>query len=200
MRMKNDTPLFERQTITICFVITFIITIMLGAAYQFTNNAFISPQYAPTIGVVILCIVRKDWSIWREMIQNTFRRQVSFLWIFVALLLPFILIIISTLLMSLFGSQFIPWQATTSGFISIIIITILGCVFEEIGWRGYLFPKFAEKQTVYHSSIGVGLLWGVWHLKFTYGILGFILFVLLIICFSILMGWIYIKPKGVYCI
>jgi len=49
---------------------------------------------------------------------------------------------------------------------------------------------------MFYSAIGVGLLWGVWHVKFAYGILGFILFVALMVCFSILMTWLYIKTKG----
>lgn len=45
------------------------------------------------------------------------------------------------------------------------------------------------------SSILTGILWGFWHIgKFTlFAIYGFLLFILLIIEFSIIMAWVYSK-------
>jgi membrane protease YdiL (CAAX protease family) len=196
METKKKRSFLERFTIAIYFTLTFIATIALGAANQFTNNAFISPQYAPAIGLVLICLITKDWSIWGKMNWNPFKRPKGMLWMLMSLLLPFAVILISSLIMSSLGNQFFPWQDTASGYVLIIFISILGCIFEEIGWRGYLLPKFAEKHTMFRSAIGVGLLWGVWHCKFAYGLMGFILFVVLIVCFSILMTWIYMKTNG----
>jgi membrane protease YdiL (CAAX protease family) len=165
-------------------------------AYQFTSNAFISPQYAPTIGLILVCVMTKDWSAWRNMNWGLSKKPEILFWMFTALLLPVFIILISSLVMSSVGTPFVPWQNTTPGYGVIIITAILGCVFEEIGWRGYLLPKFAEKHTMFHSAIGIGLLWGVWHCKFSHGIPGFMLFVVLIVCFSILMTWIYMKTNG----
>lgn len=196
MKTINENSFLEKYTISIYFVITFLITIILGAIYQFTNNAFISPQYAPTIGLILICVMSKDWSVWGKMNWNPFKKPGNLLWIFMALLLPVVVILISSQIMSSLGIHFVPWQDTASRYVITIITAILGCIFEEIGWRGYLLPKFADKHTMFHSTIGVGLLWGVWHCKFAYGILGFIIFVMLIICFSIFMTWIYMKTKG----
>lgn len=143
MRENGNVFFILKHTIVIYCVITFIITMMLGAAYQFTNNAFISPQYAPTIGLVIIYAMLKDWSVWQTMSRNTFNRQINLLWLFVALLLPIVVLLIASLMMSLFGSQFVLWQTTSSEFIIIISTIIVGCIFEEIGWRGYLLPKFS---------------------------------------------------------
>lgn len=196
MNIKGVNSFPERYTIAIYFVITFLITIILGAVYQLTNNAFISPQYAPTIGLVLVCMISKDWSVWGKMNWNPFKKPKNLLWMFMALLLPVVIILISSLIMSLLGTKFVPWQDTTPGYIITIIVAILGCIFEEIGWRGFLLPKFTEKRTMLHSAVGVGLLWGIWHCKFVYGILGFIFFVVLIVCFSIFMTWIYMNTEG----
>ena len=196
MKTKKENSFLERYTIAIYFSITFIVTLALGVAYQFTNNAFISPQYAPTIGLVFLCLMKKDWSVWSRMNWNSFKKSKKLLWMFIALLLPMVVILISSLIMSSSGSRFVPWQDTVSGYVIIMITALLGCIFEEIGWRGYLLPKLAEKHTMFHSAIVVGLLWGAWHCKFAYRVLGFILFIMLIVCFSILMTWIYMKTNG----
>lgn len=57
MHIKNKDLFLERHTIVIYFMATFLVTIILGATYQFTNNTFITPQYAPTIGIVDLHMV-----------------------------------------------------------------------------------------------------------------------------------------------
>lgn len=196
MKTRNGNFFHERYTIAIYFVITFLITIILGAAYQFTNNAFISPQYAPTIGLILICVMLKDWSVWRKMNWNPVKTPKNLLWMLISLFLPVVVILISSLIISSMGNQFMLWKDTTSGYVITIIAVVLGCISEEIGWRGFLLPQFAERHNMFYSTIAVGLLWGIWHCKFAYGILGFILFVMLIICFSIFMAWIYMRTKG----
>ncbi len=196
MKTKNESFFLKRNIIAIYFVTTFLITIILGGAYQFTNNAFISPQYAPTIGLVLICVMSNDWSAWVKMNWNLVKTKKILLWMLISLLLPVTIILISSLIMSLTGNQFVIWEDTSFGYVVTIIAAILGCITEEIGWRGYLLSQFANKHNMFRSTISVGLLWGVWHCKFAYGILGFILFVMLIICFSIFMAWIYIKTNG----
>jgi len=193
MMESKKKPFIERYIIAIYFIITLVATFALVAAYLFSENEFVSPQYAPTIGLVLICVMSKDWSVWKKINWNVLN---NLLWVFIALFLPVAVIMISSLIMSFMGTQFVAWHDTTIGYSIAIFISILGCVFEEIGWRGYLLPKFAEKHSMFYSAIGVGLLWGVWHVKFAYGILGFILFVALMVCFSILMTWLYIKTKG----
>ncbi len=34
---------------------------------------------------------------------------------------------------------------------------------EELGWRGYLYPKFRTKYSFVVSSLVVGLIWSAWH-------------------------------------
>jgi|GEM_PF-2084291 len=196
MKAKNENAFLERYTIAIYYGITFFITIILGATYQFTNNAFISPQYAPTIGLVLICVMSNNWSVWVKMNWNPFKTPKNLLWMLISLCLPVVIILISSLIISSMGNQFVLWKDTTLGYVIAIITAILGCIFEEIGWRGYLLPKFAEKHNMFYSTIAVGLLWGVWHCKFAYGILGFILFAMFTVCFSILMTWMYMKTNG----
>jgi membrane protease YdiL (CAAX protease family) len=196
VKTNNDNSFLERYTLVIYFVITFLITIILGAAYQFTNNVFISPQYAPTMGLVLICVMSKNWSVWGKMNWNPVKTWKNLLWMLISLFLPVVVILITSLIISSMGNQYVLWKDTMSGYVITIIAAILGCISEEIGWRGYLLPEFVDKHNMFYSTIAVGLLWGAWHCKFAYGIFGFILFVMLIICFSIFMSWIYMKTKG----
>lgn len=42
----------------------------------------------------------------------------------------------------------------------------------------------------------MGVLWGIWHLNFTGGVLGFILYTVTIVEMSVLMTWLYNKSNG----
>lgn len=186
----------ERYPIGIYYVITFAVTIVLGGAYQFTQNAFVSPQYAPTIGLIAIGLLSKKWDAWKKINWGLSVGYKDTLWLFAALLLPLSVILGSSLVMSSLGERFVPWHDTAGGCVLTVVTTILGCIFEEIGWRGYLLPKFRERQTAFRSALAVGLLWGIWHCRFESGVLGFVLFVSMITCFSVLMTWIYTKTKG----
>lgn len=196
MKTKTENSFLKRYIIAIYFVITLLITIILGAAYMFTNNAFISPQYAPTIGLVLICVMLNNWSAWVKMNWNSVKTKKILLWMLVSLFLPVAVILISSLIISSMGNQFVIWKDTLLGYVITIITAMLGCITEEIGWRGYLLPMFAKKHNMFYSTIVVGSLWGIWHCKFTYGLSGFFLFVMLIICFSIFMAWVYMKTSG----
>lgn len=115
--------------IAIYFIITLVATFALVAAYLFTENEFVSPQYAPTIGLVLICVMSKDWSVWKKINWNVLN---NLLWVFIALFLPAAVIMISSLIMSFMGTQFVAWHDTTIGYSITISISILGCVFEEI--------------------------------------------------------------------
>ncbi|AOV07366.1 hypothetical protein BI350_07320 [Sporosarcina ureilytica] len=78
MRLKYGKPFIERHTIAIYFVITFLITIILGAAYQFTNNAFVISTCARcNYDNSMFCIsIRKECLL--TMLQSTsFHRRIQ---------------------------------------------------------------------------------------------------------------------------
>lgn len=193
---RNKGIHYVRNTVVLYYLITFIITILLGAGYQFTSNAFISPQYAPTIALLILSLVSMNWSAWSFMNWKPVMTIYFVLWIVISFFLPVLVIFFSSSLMSAAGIPFAPWQSNPSGYALTLITAILGCITEETGWRGYLLPLLSKRYNLFYSSIMTGLLWGAWHCKFSFRLVGFLLFVLLIICFSIIMTWIYLKTKG----
>ncbi|HSR03674.1 MAG TPA: CPBP family intramembrane glutamic endopeptidase, partial [Proteiniclasticum sp.] len=89
-----------------------------------------------------------------------------------------------------------PWTGSTSFYGISFLAMLIGSTAEEIGWRGFLLPNLQKKHTPFVSSIIVGVLWGVWHLNFTGGITGFLLYTITIIEMSILMTWVYNRTVG----
>ncbi|MBW4829011.1 MAG: CPBP family intramembrane metalloprotease [Clostridiaceae bacterium] len=79
----------------------------------------------------------------------------------------------------------------------IVLGALIGCIGEEIGWHGFMQPSFNRKYSLFSSAVFTGILWGAWHFGklVSYGILGYLLFILLITEFSVMMAWIYSKSN-----
>jgi len=95
--------------------------------------------------------------------------------------------------------------------ISLLMSTIFAGFGEEIGWRGFLLPRLQNRFTALHSSLILGIIWGLWHFpEFLMGggglhgalaaELGFFLallyFTALITTFSIVLTWFVNNTKG----
>ncbi len=68
---------------------------------------------------------------------------------------------------------------------------------EEIGWRGYLLPRLASRVGLGTASIGLGIIWALWHLPLFYidgsGSTGqsFPLYTSHVTAVSVAMAWLY---------
>jgi len=83
--------------------------------------------------------------------------------------------------MAYYKIDYVPWKGNMLFYLLSFVAIVIGSAAEEIGWRGFLLPNLQKKHTAFVSSIIVGILWGVWHLNFTGGILGFVLYTVTII-------------------
>lgn len=88
---------------------------------------------------------------------NSDKTLKNMLWMLISLFLPVVIILISSLIISSIGNQFIIWKDTLSGYVITIVLAILGCITEEIGWRGYLLPKFAENHNMFFDFYGMDI-------------------------------------------
>jgi membrane protease YdiL (CAAX protease family) len=82
---------------------------------------------------------------------------------------------------------------------SLLVLVILGPLWEEPGWRGFALPRLQTRYGPLVGTLILGLIWAVWHLP---GYLGGWMAVsfasLLVYCvgFSILATWIYNNTRG----
>ena len=45
---------------------------------------------------------------------------------------------------------------------------LLAALGEELGWRGFLYPRLVDRAGPLGAAVAVGLLWGLWHLPADY--------------------------------
>lgn len=85
-----------------------------------------------------------------------------------------------------------------------ILPIFLLCVGEEYGWRFFLQPLLQKRFGKKMGVLILGIIWGIWHfpqdsidgnMYLTYYLLLKIIFC---VCFSIYMGWVFMKTNNVY--
>lgn len=186
------------------YILTLICAIILGGIAGALCNASVPEQYAvslmlvqmsPMCGLILLCLFCRDWEQFKKIKLNPFK---NIPWILLSLIIPACIIGGSTLILSALGKEYVPSGYGVKSFVIIIIASLIGCAGEEIGWRGFLLPKYHEKYSLLQSAVFTGILWGAWHFGkiSSFGILGYLLFILMITGFSIIMSWIYSKTSG----
>jgi hypothetical protein len=75
---------------------------------------------------------------------------------------------------------------------------------EETGWRGFALPRLLKLFSPLSAALLLGAIWGIWHVPafFADGLTqfgtNFAWFLLVAICLSILMAWIYVNANSNY--
>ncbi len=176
--------------IALFILVTLIATALLATFQQKINldfNKIVLPQLAPMIGALVVVMLYKDL---RVPIDFSFNKAIA-LKSLLALVFPFFLIFISFLIGKLTSLE-IDRTSNLSPIFSVMIVGMLiGAIGEELGWRSFLQPILERKNSVFVSSIMVGLIWGMWHIgHYKNGILFMIGFLIFTISASVILAWI----------
>lgn len=192
--------LIRKHYLTSFYIITLLFSILLLTLHfvfeSIGEYAVSFTQLSPALAVIFISIVLKDKTIINQIKKHFRIDKAAAKWMILAIAIPSICIIVSSFIMSYYKIGFVPWKGDMSFYILNFVAILIGSAAEEIGWRGFLLPKLQKKHSPFISSIIVGILWGVWHLNFTGGVWGFILYTVTIIEMSILMTWVYNKSNG----
>jgi membrane protease YdiL (CAAX protease family) len=183
-----------------------ISTIILGGTAGVIFNTSTPEQYAfsmalvqlsPLCGVFFTCLFGKNRSFFKKIQWIPIMSKKKILWLALSILIPGSIIISSTLVMSMMGNTYISNGYSGMSIMVITLTSLAGCIGEEIGWRGFMLQAYNGKYSLFLSAVFTGLLWGAWHFRkiALNGIVGYLLFILMITEFSIIMAWIYSKTN-----
>lgn len=175
----------------------------------------------PAIGSLLTRLVTKE-GMANSMLRLNFKGNGKYY--LLAIVLPIIYAAAENVLnVVIMGTKFDPNAAfelagvsavgyTASIFFNIAISLALFPVFlgEELGWRGYLFPKLKTVMNRPAAYIVCGIIWGVWHtpaiidgLNFGKDYMGYPYMGILLMCLScisvgIIFTWLTEKTNSVY--
>lgn len=180
--MSTINSIIKRYPIVAYFVLTFAwswgaVLLYLGGP----GNLLITPERAsanqipvalvlisgPIIIGLLLTGLVSGRTGYREFLSRLLHWRVSLRWYAVALLTgPFVM---TTTLFVLSGTSpvFIPGILTASDKVSqligMIMVGLMGGIFEEPGWTGFAIPRLRSRYGVFATGLVVGILWGAWH-------------------------------------
>lgn len=171
------------------YIITMIFSfflLLLHFLLPVVGNYSISfTQWSPLLSLIFIALILKDKSIFNDIKNHALLNKNNLKWILPTIMIPSTLIFISSFIMSVFKINFVVWEGNLKFYLLSSLAILIGCITEEIGWRGFLLPNLQKKYSPFLSSVIVGLLWGLWHFNFTGGALGFVLYIIQSIVFAI---------------
>jgi membrane protease YdiL (CAAX protease family) len=164
---------------------------------------FLLGVFAP--GLVALALVA--WDDGRAAVGVLLKRIVHWrvdlrLYAFALLLMPLAKLGVAVLHRALTGAWPYWGETHPAVLVAATILSTLGQAGEEVGWRGYLLPRIAERTGLGWASIIVGIVWAAWHLPLffapgadTYR-QSFPFFALQLMAYSIALAWLYWRSGG----
>lgn len=213
---EKSMNLVKRQPVAAYFILTFAISwlgalavvapkLLRGEAIPKFSGILMFPVMlmGPVVSGVLLTRVVDGTSGLRDLFSRMQRIRVAATW-YAPLLIPPITIFLVLLFLDTFVS---PAFASGRFFIGASFGIVAG-FFEEIGWTGFAFPKMTSSGNMLGAGIGLGVLWGCWHIPVidylgtatphgSYWLPYFLAFTAAMTAMRVLIGWIYTNTKSV---
>lgn len=165
----------SRRPATTFFVLAFVITwaVWLPRALGFDWAMSVGTvwTYGPAIAAVLAALLVGGRDELRRLHRRLDQWRIGAGWYAAIVLGPVALCLVeATLTTALFGG---PWSARLPDvfdapvpiwLLLIVILTVTDGLGEELGWRGFALPHLLQGRNATVVSVGLGLLWAVWHL------------------------------------
>ena len=213
----HATPtVLERHPVAAYFAITFAVSwggalavaapgLIRGAGISNTTGMVMFPAMllGPLASGILMSRVTGGREGTKDLFDRIRRWRVGLRWYAVLLIPPATILLILFLLERLLSPSFRPnqfWMGVAFG--------VPAGICEEIGWTGFVFPKMRAQQSALGAAVGLGILWGVWHLPVInflgaavphrqYWFLFFLGFTLAMSAMRVLIAWIYTNTNSV---
>ena len=205
------TKAFPLKYIVIAFAFTwtFWLLAMLEARGLISSlpvPAVFLGAFGPMVAAVIVTAQESGREGLRSLLSRILQWRVAPIWYGVALLGPIMLALGGIALHVVLGGQPPNLLAMIGALPTVLALSVYMFIQvgigEEIGWRGYALPKLQSGYSALASSVIVGAIWALWHLPLffnpatSYGNTPFLVFLIFLLPFSILIGWIFNSTGG----
>jgi uncharacterized protein len=127
----------------------------------------------PSVASILMTGLVHGRAGFRDLLARMTRWRVGARWYAVALLTAPLLVTAVLFALSLISPVFLPTILTTSDKAALLLMgivgTIVGGIFEELGWTGFATPTLLRlRHGVLATGLIVGVLWGVVHFPLYY--------------------------------
>jgi hypothetical protein len=162
--------------------------------------------FGPTVAAVVLVALTAGRHGVVGLLKRAIDRSFSTWWFVLAVVLFPLLALGALGVAVLLGvDPTLPWagEAYVLPVAFVYILLLGGPVQEEFGWRGYALEPLIDRFGALPASLGLGLVWGVWHLPWFYmpsmtmyyqrPLVGFLVTITLL---SVVMTWVFQNTGG----
>lgn len=181
-----------------------------------TSPWFVALQTAGAVGPSIVALGLTGALYGRPAVRamlGRFKPQRSLLrwYVLAAIVAPTLTLIAMALEALAFGEPFVDAESglaemaaemgwvTAVALLPVVLVSQLfsSPLLEEAGWRGFALPKMQARASALAASIGLGIIWGVWHLPLVvaYGD-PFAPYLAGIVAYTVLMTWVFNSTAG----
>lgn len=162
----------EKQSALIFFALIFILTIPFWVISAVTQIQILPalPLSAlavvcPTLAASILLYRQKGLKGVGALLKRSFdfKRVKSAIWYVPTILLMPLIMILSYGVLHLKGVPVPPPQFSLITLIALFAAFIIGAIFEELGWTGYITEPLQKRFGALGAALIIGIIWAIWH-------------------------------------
>ena len=212
-RKGNLIDFIKRNQILSFILITVIISYFIGVPYQMWTGEFfevttgfaslyfqrLTIVYGPGLAAISITYLTVGKIGVKNLIRGLKPSKKYWKWYLVLPIFPFAITFTSFFiggvsLEHLFSVTEDNWIILIG---HLVLQTLIIGIGEELGWRGWLLPKLANKYPLGISILFMALIWGVWHFPILFrGPAIVIPWILMLFSLSIVFTWIWLRVKG----
>lgn len=155
--MRTFLDFAKKSSIALYCVILVFATVAL-AILDFSGinkSSIYASQLAPALAAILVSGILSGQPGVKSLMSKLTLWNIKLKWYIVSIVIP---IIMATANVIYTGFRINAVTAIT------VVGVIIGCIGEELGWRGFLLPQLQKKHNPLKSSFAVGILWEIWHL------------------------------------
>ncbi len=164
-------------------------------------------SFGPSLAAVVV-IANADGRVGlRAWLLRCLQWRIGWVWFAFALLFPLLVMSVAMGLHVALGGTAGPSPASGHLLMTVVnfflVLLLGGPAGEEFGWRGYALPTLQGRIGWRTASLGLGVLWGAWHLPLFFiagtsqAHIPLPLFLLSVVAMSVLFAWLFNRtPAG----
>ena len=168
--MNHLSSLFKRHALIAFFILAFaFFWIPVPLASITPILPVLIGLFGPALAAIIVTSLTEGQSGVKSLLKRLGQWRVGLAWYLVTLGFPFAVGLAAIGISSVLGSRTARQIGPFSAFALILGILIFG---EELGWRGYAFPRLQARYGALPASLIFGLIHAAWHLPYLFIIPG----------------------------
>lgn len=180
----------------LCFIsINLLVVIIIAVIFSLE---YVPIPLLPGLFAILITAISRGQIGVKCFLRDTRYKKENTGWYLFALFAPFLFCLLSFIIYSFIeNTKFItPTFNDPHLYLFEFIFIVIGSYGEEIGWRGFMLPQLQKRHSLLVSSLIIGLVWGIWHLKLMFGVPVFFVYLFLVMELSFVFSWITKKTSN----